>query len=130
MAPELDIPFGDVPDVVVPVAPGKYHCTITKVPEVQPTKKGDGTKLVVEMRVNDDGEFHGRMLFDNISMKMQTRIKRLCLSAGVRPEAGFSTEDLLDQDVEVLVKSRSYTDPDGETVETTNVVDYVPREGI
>jgi len=122
----VDLNFDEVPDEFLAVEAGIYTAVIHEVPTIEPTKDGKGTKIVVKMKITDEGPFVDRQLFDHISLKFPTRFKRLCKSAGHSPGAdGFDTADLLDCSVKVRVKSRTYTDDDGNIKETSGVDDYL-----
>ena len=139
MSPVLNINFEDVPDAFVPLKPGVWELLISEVPTVEPTKDGTSTKVVVTMKVADSPmnqteerkEFIGRKVTDHISVKMETKLKRLCLSAGLAPGDGIDTEELLDQIVTVRIRTETYktedVDENGEPVvrETTRVADYL-----
>lgn len=125
---KLNVNFENVPDEVLPIPAGIYTCTILTTPEIQPTVNGNGQKLVVDLQINDDeSDQNGRRLTDNISLKNQTRIKRLAKSAGLSPGAdGLDLEELEGAVVTVKVTNRTYTDKSsGELKESYNVSDYL-----
>lgn len=122
----LDIPFDDVPEEIRPVQPGIYTLEITEVPEIGPTNSGNGTKLVVQFQIADEGEFKGRRIQDHISTKMLTKIKRLCLAAGLDPDnSGVDTEDMMGRQVQARVESQTYENDYGEERETARIRDYI-----
>jgi len=125
--PRLDMNFDDVPDEIVPLEPGIYRLGVAEAPKVEPTNDGTSTKLVVRFEVIEPEKFKGRALQDHISIKMLTRIKRLFLSAGLKPGAsGIDTEELTGAEVRALLKERSWKDPDtGETRVSVRVDDYI-----
>lgn len=125
----IQINFDEVPDQVQPVAAGEYIVVIENA-EVQDTKKGDGQKVVVEMKISDENNpMFGRKLFDHIGLKNPISLKRLCKSAGVSVgSGGLNVEDLVGKTAEVRVKIRTYKDPEsGETKETPSIADYLIR---
>ncbi len=100
----------DVPNQMVPVSVGIKKLEITKA---EPGVSGTGgEKLVVEFRVLEEGKDFGRTLQDHISLKMLSRLKNLCVSAGVDPEGdSFETSDLEGQVVTGRIKHQVYTQP-------------------
>jgi hypothetical protein len=78
---------------------GEYNCTVSKA-ELAPSKRTPGnTNIVLEYTVQD-GEYHGRMIFDNLSLaeKALWRVKDFITQLGMPVSAsGFKTEDLLGQ---------------------------------
>jgi len=116
------------PDQVIPVSPGEHDLMILGIPIVKPTNDKLSTKLVVDFVVTgDDDPDKDRRVFDHISLKMDTRLKHLCQSAGVTfDETGFDAEDLEDKIVKVIIQSRTYEDQDtGEMKETARIKDYI-----
>jgi len=129
MAGKIDINFDDVPDQIVPIAPGVYDFRIDSATEEE-AKSGKGMKLVLEMTCVSEGPEEGRKLYDHISFKMKTQLKRLMKSAGLKPGSdGLDIGELEGKIVNVKVKSRTYTDDSsGETRETSAVGDYLFKE--
>jgi hypothetical protein len=124
--PHLDIPFEEVPNEIRPVQPGTYTLEIMDVPTIEPTKSGNGQKLVVQMTIQDDGEFKGRRIQDHISTKMQTKIKRLAIAAGLDPDNnGIDTEEMAGRQVKARVKSNTFTNDFGEEIENARIQDYL-----
>src|SRR5680860_1752539 len=78
----LDMNFDDVADEYTPVEPGVYEFVVSEVPSIEPTSKGDSTKMVVKMKITSEGEYKDRSVADHISMKMKTQIKRFLISIG------------------------------------------------
>lgn len=123
----IDINFEDVPDKVLPLPAGEYVCLV-KNATLEPTKDGGGQKVVVEMEVDEaSNPSHGRKLFDHISTKMTTNLKRCWKSAGLNPgKTGINVDDIIGKHVRILVKPRTYKDPtSGETRETASVDSYL-----
>ena len=125
--PKLNIGFDDVPDQIIPVAPGVYDCEVMEPPAIEPTNDQKGQKLVVQFRITSEGPEEGRQLFDHISLKMKTKLKRLAKSAGLNPADFDEDTDLLHgQTVRLIVNNRTYKDPEtGEMKETSNIKDYL-----
>jgi hypothetical protein len=124
----IDIDFNDVPEVIPPIEPGIYDLEVMETPEVMPTNDGKGMKLVVKMKVVEEGPHKDRQVSDHISVdKMRTKIKRLCLSAGLNPGAdGLQTEELVGRILKAKLKNRTYVDRDsGEERETASIADYI-----
>jgi len=128
----IAINFNDVPLKVLPITPGVYEAEVVEAPEVMPTKNGNGTKVVVKLRIvnAEDEKLNGRQITDHISTKMETRIKRLCKSGGLEVgEEGVDTEDLAGKVVKIVTNLRTYQDNDTEeTVEVANIKEYVVDE--
>lgn len=126
----LNINFDDVPDKNMPLPAGEYVFLVNAA-TLEPTKDGSSQKIVVEMTVDDEqNPNNGRKVFDHISVKMTTNIKRLFKSAGLKPGAGgVDVSDLVGKHVRALVKLRAYKDPSsGETRETASVDSYLFEE--
>lgn len=123
----LNINFDSVPDHYVPIPTGVYDAEITKIPEIAPTASGDGTKVVVELKITTDGDQKDREITDHISMKMKTTLKNLFQSAGVPAGAqGADLADLLNKIVKVKISVDSYVDKvSKETKETNRVKEYL-----
>ena len=123
----IAINFDEVPDTVQPVAPGIYVCLVSEA-ALEPTKDGKGEKVVAQLKVDDQtSPENGRVIFDHISTKMTTRLKRLCKSAGLSVgHGGLNVDELVGKHVRVRVKNRIYADPtSGERRETSSVDDYL-----
>jgi len=130
--PNIPINMDEVPDEYLSLPAGIYPLEIFEVPTLEPTRDGKGEKVVVRMRVNDEtNPEHGRQITDHISLKSTTRLKRLCLSAGVNVGVdGFDTEALMGKTVSARVKTRTYQDEDDETQTTSGIKDYQIPEGV
>lgn len=119
--------FDEVADEIRPISPGVYRCVIDDA-TVEPTKKGDGEKVVVKLRIDDEGNpEHGRTQYDHLGLKNPIGLKQCARAAGIAVGAGgLNTEDLIGQTVQVRIKSRTYKDPDsGEMRETSSVDEYL-----
>jgi hypothetical protein len=137
MSPHLNTNFNETPDVVPPIPPGTYTMEIMGAPKVEPSKKGDSTNVVMEMRIVDCPEvvvngrsvIHYINLGKNPDMKLRADVmlKNLCKSAGVEAGAGgVDTEDLAGKRVKVVLASRSYKDPtSGEQRDGVEVKSYL-----
>ena len=127
----LDIDFNDVPDEILPIPAGLYLLDVIGTPSIQDVQSKPGNKkIVVEFAVvegpDGDLEFQNRRVFDNISTKVTTRIKRLALSAGVDISGGLELEDLTGTRLTAKLKENSYTDPITQEARTnTKIADYV-----
>lgn len=139
MSPLIDINFDEVPDEFIPLPVGIYHLEISEVPQVEPTKGGDGMKLVVRTKVVEQispeasVEFAGRDQVAHMSLKGQIQIKRLALSAGIEVGAkGFDTEDLAGKVVTAqLVQTVVKDQQTGADRIFTNISDFLFKdEGI
>jgi hypothetical protein len=129
----LNINFDETPDEIQPIEPGIYDLHIQSC-EIQPTKDGNSQKIVVEAAVvnHSDDNVNGRKVFDHISVKMATKIKRLAKSSGFTDEelsqmgGSFDVSLLIDRIVRASIGQRSYQDPEsGEQRTTSNVRDYI-----
>lgn len=126
----LNINFDEVSDKNLPLPAGEYVLLVNEC-VLAPTKDGTSEKLVVEMTVDDEkNPNHGRKVFDHISIKMKTNIKRLWKSAGLNPGAGgIDVTDIVGKHVRALVKLRTYKDPQsGETKESASIGEYLFAE--
>lgn len=119
--------FDSVPDKVLPVDPGMYTCTVEEcnLEDVKPPKVGQ--KLVVILKIADsESPNFGRTVYDHISTKMTTNIKRLWKSAGLKPSAsGIDTEEILGKTVKCRIKNRAYKNESGEMQESSAVQEYM-----
>jgi hypothetical protein len=85
----LPINFDEVPDVVKPIPSGIYDWQISRPQNgfIQENKDKNGYNLVLDCKIvgppGTPDDVMGREKTRWISVKMQTEIKRLCLSAGV-----------------------------------------------
>jgi len=127
--PKIEKNFDSIPSEIRPVKAGTYQCLIETEPETKENKKGTGENLVVVLTVqSDDPECNDRKVFDYISLeKMETKLKRLFLSAGVAvgPE-GADTADLVGRTVTARITVRTFKDDEsGEERESNNVAGYV-----
>lgn len=122
----ININFDNVPDEILPIPAGIYTARVVGIPQIQPTKDGNGQKVVVEVEITE-GDYAGRRVTDHISLKMTTRLKRLALSCGVTVGAGgLNLHDLADQFCQIQITTRPYTDRDtGEQKESYNIKDYL-----
>jgi hypothetical protein len=98
--PRLQVDFSGVPDEFVPTTPGRYKLNIESA-TMEETSKHDGSmKVLVSMRIIDEGPAKGRQIQDHISTKMLTTLKRIALSAGLSPgPQGYETEELIGRTV-------------------------------
>lgn len=130
MSNVIQINFDEVPDKFEQVPAGVYTCTIEKCSKER-TKDGTGDKVVVEMKISEDGPFFGRGLYDHIGLKGKPiQLKRLIKAAGLTPDGAFDLEDLVGQTVKLRTKIRTYKDAEsGEMKETSSIGDYlIPGE--
>ena len=128
--PRLNIDFGEVPDEVVPITPGKYVLEIAKVPALEPASTGNGTNLIVDFRITDEGDFCGRSVRDWIFLNEFGLVKAKKLIAGCGKDAsvnGLDTEELLQCRVNALLVASTFKDKiTGETIANTKVSKYLP----
>lgn len=127
----IQVNFDEVPDKFEQVPAGVYTCSIEKASK-EPTKDGSGTKVVVEMKISEDGPYSGRGLYDHIGLKGKPiQLKRLIRAAGLTPDGAFDLQDLVGCTVKLRTKIRTYKDAEsGETKETSSIGDYlIPGEG-
>lgn len=123
----IDIDFNEVPDKVQPLEPGLYTLRIEES-STEPTVDGKGTKVVLKLRVNDPASpQHDRVVYDYISTKMTTQLKRVMLSGGLKPGAeGLDVSALVGITVRARVKLNSYQDKaTGETKTNSKIADYL-----
>lgn len=124
---KLNVNFDEVPNEVQPVDPGTYTAAVEEA-NLEETKDGKGMKVVVKMKIKaENNPNDGRLVFDHISTKMQTQLKRLALSAGLNPGGdGYDTDDLIGKIVKIRVKNAPYKDEKtGETKETSRIAEYM-----
>lgn len=125
--PKINVDFTGVDDVIKPLPAGVYTMKVTET-ELTETANGKGEKVVVTLEVSDpDSPQNGRKVFDHISTKMLTNLKRLALSCGLTPGAdGLDVSDLVGCTARVQVKTRTYQDKEtNETKETSSVAKYL-----
>ena len=127
--PRIDVNFGDVPDTIKTISPGKYRLEIAEVPAVEPAASGNGQNLIINFRISDEGEFKGRQIRDYIFLNEigLTKVKSLLISAGLESSVnGLDTEELLGKIVTGLLVASTYKDKaTDETVQTTKVGRYL-----
>lgn len=119
--------WDNVPDVIVPIPTGVYTLKVEEA-ELGPTKDGKSERVAMVMAVDEpDSEHHERKVWDFISIKMLTKLKRLAKSAGKNPEQdGIDTDELVGCHVKARVLNKTYVDEDsGETKESNDVQDYL-----
>lgn len=122
----VNVNLETAPDKFESVPPGIYTCVVDEA-NLEATNDGKGQKVVVKLRVDDDGPQNGRLLFDHLGLKTPIGLKQITKSAGlpVTPE-GIDTEDLIGKHVRVRVAARSYKDPKtGEMKETSSITEYL-----
>jgi hypothetical protein len=88
------------------IVPGTYVFCIAKV--TPKSSKAGNSMIVLEMKCQDDGEFRGATLFDNVVLTQNSEWKfiHLCLSAGFSKDEiknGIEIEDIKDRYVKVKV---------------------------
>lgn len=99
---------------------GEYLVQVDKC-DLADSKRTPGNKnLKVEMTIQE-GEHHGRKLFDDISLSQKAlwRVTRFVNACGIYPPAtGFQTEQLIGAFCRVTVKNepRMQMDPNGNLV--------------
>tara|TARA_Y100000310_G_scaffold328755_1_gene397400 strand:- start:529 stop:903 length:375 start_codon:yes stop_codon:yes gene_type:complete len=92
---KLAVNFDDVPDVVLPVPGGEYELEIFEAPQLMENANKTGMKVVFGFRVINNEEHNNRKLYDHVSVKMETRLKRIAKSAGLSPGSdGIELDDL------------------------------------
>ncbi len=127
--PRLDINFEEVPDVILPITPGKYVLEIAKVHTLEPAASGNGQNLIVDFRVDDDGEFKGRAQRDYIFLNEfgLVKAKKLIKGCGLTvSSSGLDTEEMLGRKVNALLVASTFKDKEtGETVSNTKVSKYL-----
>jgi hypothetical protein len=78
---------------------GDYKCSVSKADLTASKRTVGNTNMALEYTVQD-GEYHGRIIFDTLSLaeKALWRVKDFITCLGMQPSAtGFKTEDLLGQ---------------------------------
>ncbi len=106
--PRLEIDFSEVPTEIALIPPGIYELEITEIPTLEPTKDQTSHNLIVKMKLinQDDPKLENRSIWDFISVKMESKLKRLCLSAGLKVgKEGVDLEDLFGK----TLKAEIYT---------------------
>ena len=123
---QLNINFDDVADEIKPIEAGTYQAVIKDVPEIKPNKSGDGSSIWVLHEIIEEGPECGNSIMGFISLKQQTRIKRLALSAGVAVGAGgLDLAELAGATVTIKVAQKPRTDQSGETTMQSNIADWI-----
>ena len=123
--PQVQVNFDTVPDKDIPVRSGIYDFQILKA-EVRENKNKDGLNLVIDAKITSDGQYKGRSRTMYLSTKMETQMKRLCLSAGVPVGAtGFNTDDLVGKIFKAAVQSTTYKNDAGMQKEGWDISDYL-----
>jgi hypothetical protein len=128
--PKINTNFNDVPTEMTPIPPGDYVLDVVNA-QIADNKARTGQNLNVELAVVEgpgpETKYAGRKVFDNISLKMSTKIKRLALSCGIVPGSeGFETESLIGLRCKAILKTNAYQDRDtGEQKSNTKISDYV-----
>lgn len=122
----ININFDEVPDKMESVEPGVYTVQVVDA-TIEPTADGKNEKVVAVLRVDDESsKFHGRQIYDHLSLKMPINLKQLIKSCGLQAGKGFDTSDLIGKIAKVRVKARTYKDKEtGEVKETTSVAEYL-----
>lgn len=133
--PHIDVNFVETPDSMPPIPAGTYLLDVTAAPKVEPSKKGDSTNVIVELKlVSENPQFNGRLIRDYINlgtnpeMKLRAdiKLKKLCTSAGLTVGAGgVDTEELAGKRVKARLKPRTYKDDSGNEQQGTSVEEYV-----
>ena len=124
--PRVDFPaIADTNDFA-PLPDGEYVCALTDI-EVDRTRAGDEMwKLRWTVQ---DGEFAGRLLFDNLvfSQRALSRVKLVCGVCGVDTSGAVDLQPdmLLEKRAVVSTFQEEYTDEQGRT----KVANRVPFEG-
>jgi hypothetical protein len=132
--PRVDFPsISDTADFS-PLPDGDYVCQLTDV-EIDHTKAGDEMwKLRWAVQ---DGEFAGRLLFDNLvfSQKALSRVKLVCGVLGIDTSGQLDLQPdmLLDKRALVSTYQEEYVDGQGRTKITNRIpfegYAYVPATG-
>jgi hypothetical protein len=99
---------------------GEYLVQVNKCEYVDSKRTAGNKNLKVEMTIQE-GEFHGRKLYDDLSLseKALWRVTRFVNACGVYPQpTGFRTEDLLGATLYCSVKNepRMQMDPNGNLI--------------
>ena len=94
---EIPVDLTNIPEIdAVPEA--VYPVSVSKI-EMKDSKRTPGNKnLEIEMTIMDEGEYHGRKIFDTLSLseKALWRVRDFVQACGVFPgPAGFKTEELI-----------------------------------
>lgn len=124
--PRVDFPtIADTNDFA-PLPDGEYVCVLTDI-EVDRTRVGDEMwKLRWTVQ---DGEFAGRLLFDNLvfSQRALSRVKLVCCVCGVDTSSAVDLQPdmLLDKRAVVSTFQEEYSDEQGRT----KIANRVPFEG-
>lgn len=94
--PEIQVDLTSIPELEA-VPENVYSASVSKV-EITDSKRTPGNKnLSIELTVAD-GEYHGRKIFDTLSLseKALWRVRDFVQACGIFPgPTGFKTEDLL-----------------------------------
>ncbi len=122
----INVNFDEVPDRWENLEPGVYTMIVEEA-SVEPTAKGDGEKVVVKLRVNDeDSPQNNRGIQAHIGLKNPITLKQLIRSCGLELTDAFDTDYLVGCNCACRVKARTYTDKEtGETKETTSVDEFL-----
>jgi hypothetical protein len=129
---QININFDEVENEFKPIEPGVYEAVIEETPEVKQNKTNEGQSVHIITKITSEGPQNGKTIMGFISLKQQTALKRLALSAGLTPGAeGLDLNDLTGATVTIKVTHRTRKDPlTGEETVQANIADWViPKEG-
>lgn len=124
----LNLNFDEIPDRQEPIGTGIRNLRVDGVPELKPNKNGDGTNLVVQLRVDEEGNSdHDRQMTLYLSTKAPIRIKKFVRACGIEAKGtGLDLAELAGRSCKAAVTPRTYTDNDTkETVETSQIKDFI-----
>lgn len=143
MAPQIDVPLGDVPDYQPreTLVPGTEYLVDVDGVEVKEPKKDTtpGTVTHVAFLVTEGTTAEGRVLSAAEPFKImdyfathfdfaKSKLVRLLKSLGYAAEvitSGVDTEDMIGKTGKITVKNTAQKSQDGEAFERSEVKDYV-----
>lgn len=122
------IDFAKVPDAAEPLPPGTYNCTIVHA-EPTTSKSGGNPMIKIRWRVDDDGEFKGRNIFDNLvfSQNALWRVRQVLEALGYAKDFNgvVNPENLLGESATLKVTIQAGNGVNPETGEP-----YPPRNNV
>ncbi len=132
--PRLGASLADISMKVVPITDGAHRASIV---EAKMGKSKNNIPMVTLSYEISEGDFKGRKLSDYFTLQTNNGdaneaglrgLKRIIAATLGEDRANaddFDTDELVGQDVEIVVKQESYTDPDTDETSIQNKVKKV-----
>ena len=127
--PHINLNFDEIPLKMEPIPTGVYTMKVNSA-VLEPTKDGTGTRLTVELEVDDESNAaHGRTIRDYLSVKKSSAIglNQLIRSCGLPAGPnGINTDELVGRKCQARIKLTPGKDKEtGEIKEYSNVAEYL-----